>query len=47
MQRFKRIILPMQGHNKSDLHWLYNTRSEDDPPLIFSYYEQNQDHASL
>ncbi len=37
MQRFKRIILPMQGHNKSDLHWLYNTRSEDDPPLIFSY----------
>ena len=37
MQRFKRIILPMQGHNKSDLHWLYNTRSEDEPPLIFSY----------
>ena len=27
----------MQGHNKSDLHWLYNTRSEDEPPLIFSY----------
>lgn len=37
MQSFKRIILPMQGHNKSDLHWLYNTRSEDEPPLIFSY----------
>lgn len=37
MQRFKRIILPMQGHNKSDLHWLYNTRSENEPPLIFSY----------
>ncbi len=37
MQRFKRIILPMQGHNKSELHWLYNTRSEDEPPLIFSY----------
>ena len=37
MQNFKRIILPMQGHNKSDLHWLYNTRSEDEPPLIFSY----------
>lgn len=37
MQSFKRIILPMQGHNKSDLHWLYNTRSEDDPPLVFSY----------
>ena len=29
MQRFKRIILPMQGHSKSDLHWIYNTRSED------------------
>ena len=27
----------MQGHNKSDLHWLYNTRSENEPPLIFSY----------
>ncbi len=37
MQRFKRIILPMQGHNKSDLHWLYNTRSELEPPLIFNY----------
>ena len=37
MQRFKRIILPMQGHNKSDLHWLYNTRSENEPSLIFSY----------
>ena len=35
MQRFKRIILPMQGHNKSDLHWLYNTRSDLEPPLIF------------
>ena len=37
MQRFKRIILPMQGHNKSELHWLYNTRAEDEPPLIFTY----------
>lgn len=37
MQRFKRIILPMQGHNKSDLHWLYNTRTDFEPPLIFSY----------
>ena len=37
MKNFKKIILPMQGHNKSDLHWLYNTRSEDEPPLIFSY----------
>ncbi len=37
MQRFKRIILPMQGHGKSDLHWLYNTKSEYESPLIFSY----------
>jgi len=42
MQRFKSIILPMQGHNKSELHWLYNTRytkieDEEEPPLIFSY----------
>lgn len=37
MQRFKRIILPMQGHNKSDLHWLYNTRTDFEPPLIFNY----------
>lgn len=37
MQRFKRIILPMQGHGKSDLHWLYNTRSELEPPLIFQF----------
>ena len=37
MQRFKSIILPMQGHNKSNLHWLYDTRSEEEPPLIFSY----------
>lgn len=37
MQRFKRILLPMQGHGKSDLHWLYNTRSELEPPLVFLY----------
>ena len=37
MQNFKRIILPMQGHNKNALHWLYNTCSENEPPLIFSY----------
>ncbi len=37
MQRFKSIILVMQGHSKRDLHWLYNTRSEDEPPLVFSY----------
>lgn len=37
MQRFKRIILPMQGHNKSSLHWLYNIKSDYEPPLIFEY----------
>ena len=37
MDRFKKIILPMQGHSKSDLHWLYNTRSENEPPLVFNY----------
>lgn len=39
MQNFKRIILPMQGHSKNDLHWLYNTRCVDDPPLIFRYFD--------
>lgn len=37
MQRFKSIISVMQGHSKSNLHWLYNTRLKDDPPLIFNY----------
>ncbi len=37
MQRFKRIIMPMQGHNKNDLHWLYNTRTELEPPLVFGH----------
>lgn len=37
MQRFKRIILGMQGRNKKDLHWLYNTRSEEEPPHVFQY----------
>lgn len=37
MQRFKRIILNMQGKNKSELHWLYNTKSLLAPPLIFDY----------
>lgn len=27
MKRFRSIILPMQGHSKSQLHWLYNTAS--------------------
>lgn len=39
MQQFKKIILPMQGHSKKDLHWLYDTRSDIDPPKIFSYSE--------
>ncbi len=37
MKRFKSIILPMQGHSKSSLHWLYNTASAQEPPLIFQY----------
>ena len=37
MQRFKKILLPMQGHNKNELHWLYNTKQspvDEEPPLI-------------
>lgn len=40
MQRFKSIILPMQGKNKSNLHWLYNTEWKadvDSEEKIFSY----------
>ncbi len=37
MQKFKSIILPMQGHNKKDLHWLYNTSHEDESELKFTY----------
>lgn len=37
MQRFKSIILPMQGQNKSNLHWLYNTKSDLEPPKIYTY----------
>ena len=37
MQRFKKIILPMQGHSKFDLHWLYNTKSVEEPPKIFRF----------
>lgn len=37
MQRFKSIILSMQGKNKSNLHWLYNTSSDIEPLKIFSY----------
>lgn len=37
MQRFKRMILPMQGHSKKDLHLLYNTRSDIELPKVFSY----------
>lgn len=37
MQRFKSIILPMQGKNKSNLHWLYNTATDIELTKIFSY----------
>lgn len=40
MKRFKSIVLPMQGHNKSSLHWLYDTiytKDDDEPPLVFEY----------
>lgn len=42
MKRFRSIILPMQGKNKSSLHWLYNTAWKEDADLeekekIFSY----------
>lgn len=40
MQRFKSIILPMQGHAKSELHWLYNakyTANTDLEEKVFSY----------
>lgn len=40
MKRFKAIILPMQGHSKSRLHWLYNTASNfEETEKIFSYGE--------
>lgn len=39
MQNFKRIILNMQGHNKKDLHWLYNTKTEEEEQKIFSHKE--------
>ncbi len=37
MQRFKKIVLPMQGHSKEELHWLYDTKSLDEPLKIFQY----------
>lgn len=42
MQRFKSIILPLQGKNKSSLQWLYNTkwqsnRAFEEKEKIFSY----------
>lgn len=43
MQRFKSIIIPMQGHAKSELHWLYNSKYVANPDLeekekVFSYF---------
>ncbi|MCM1224154.1 MAG: ABC-ATPase domain-containing protein, partial [Lachnospiraceae bacterium] len=37
MRRFKSIILKMQGHNKKDLHLLYNTLSDIEPPKVYDY----------
>lgn len=38
MKRFRSIILPMQGHSKNQLHWLYNTASNiEEKEKIFSY----------
>lgn len=40
MQRFKSIILPMQGHAKSELHWLYNEKynqNSNEKEKVFSY----------
>lgn len=38
MKRFKSIMLPMQGHSKGRLHWLYNTASNfEETEKIFSY----------
>lgn len=39
MQKFKSILLPMQGKNKSNLHWLYNERADkEEDDKTFSYY---------
>jgi len=32
-------MMPMQGHGKSELHWLYNTKSDVEPPKIYSFGE--------
>lgn len=37
MKRFKSIILSMQGKNKSNLHWLYNTATDIEKEKVFSY----------
>ena len=42
MQRFKSIILPMQGKNKSNLHWLYNTATDIELTKIFSFDDITQ-----
>lgn len=39
MRRLKSILLPMQGHSKSELHWLYNTAHDphfEEKEKIFS-----------
>lgn len=42
MEQFKSIILPIQGHSKSQLSWLYNTKYTTNPDMeerekVFSY----------
>lgn len=37
MKLFKKIALPLQGHNKESLHWLYDTKTSDEPPKIFHF----------
>ena len=42
MQRFKSIILPMQGHNKKELHWLYNTEYVAAPEIGGTDFAENE-----
>ena len=40
MNKFKSVIMSCQGKNKSFLHWLYNTHSNnEDEEKIFAYKE--------
>lgn len=37
MQRFKSILIPMQGKSKSNLHRLYNTQDIDEEEKVYHY----------